>query len=300
MMFLESGQLTGRGPQSRITMLHPLLLWFLPLAAVPLLLHLITLYRLAHRGAEHVPLSDGQLHPAAAADEAAGMAVDAAANRLRGADRAHARPGRSPRNIGFLFGGSSGRDVVLIVDAGVTSGLQTAGSSALKRGKEAAAVVAKKLAPADYVTLIRAGIAARAAVSRLSDRRRGVAREDRRDQVRHRHGRSGGRAGRGNQHRPARAARDVRHQRHAAPQLGAAGRSSRRARAGRRRAIGGDERRQRRAGAKTWPCWAIRRGRSGRSSICRCCSRPRSPPASTISRSARASAWCWTIRSSGS
>ena len=59
--------------------------------------------------------------------------------------------------FGFLFGGTSGRDVVLIVDAGVTTGLQTAGSTALKRGKEAAAVVARKLAPADYVTLIRAG-----------------------------------------------------------------------------------------------------------------------------------------------
>ena len=46
---------------------------------------------------------------------------------------------------------------MLVVDAGVTTGLQTAGSSALKRGKETAAVVAQKLAPRDYVTLIRAG-----------------------------------------------------------------------------------------------------------------------------------------------
>jgi hypothetical protein len=137
-------------------MLHPLLLWFLPLAAVPLLLHLITLYRL-----RTVELSTFRFLMDSYIQQRRRMKLlEWLLMLLRTGFVALivlmlTRP--ITEKFGFLFGGTSGRDVVLIVDAGVTSGLQTAGSSALKRGKEAAAVVARKLAPTDYVTLVRAG-----------------------------------------------------------------------------------------------------------------------------------------------
>ncbi|HTU24963.1 MAG TPA: VWA domain-containing protein [Pirellulales bacterium] len=137
-------------------MLHPLLLWFLPLAAVPLLLHLITLYRL-----RTVELSTFRFLMDSYVQQRRRMKLlEWLLMLLRTGFVALivlvvARP--ITEKYGFLFGGTSGRDVVLIVDASPTTNLQTAGSSALKRGKEAAAVVVRKLAPADYVTLIRAG-----------------------------------------------------------------------------------------------------------------------------------------------
>jgi hypothetical protein len=137
-------------------MLHPLLLWFLPLAAVPLLLHLITLYRL--RTVELSTfrfLMDGYIQQRRRMKLLEWLLMLLRTGFVALIVLMLTRP--ITEKFGFLFGGASGRDVVLIVDAGLTSGLQTAGSSALKRGKEAAAVVAKKLAAADYVTLIRAG-----------------------------------------------------------------------------------------------------------------------------------------------
>ncbi len=137
-------------------MLHPLLLWFLPLAAVPLVLHLITLYRL-----RTVELSTFRFLMESYVQQRRRMKLlEWLLMLLRTAFVALivltlTRP--IAEKYAFLFGGGSTRDVVLIVDAGVSSGLQTAGSSALQRGKEAAAVVAEKLAPQDYVTLIRAG-----------------------------------------------------------------------------------------------------------------------------------------------
>ncbi|HEX4141961.1 MAG TPA: BatA domain-containing protein [Pirellulales bacterium] len=137
-------------------MLHPLLLWFLPLAAVPLLLHLITLYRL--RTVELSTfrfLMDGYIQQRRRMKLLEWLLMLLRTGFVALIVLMLARP--ITEKFGFLFGGDSGRDVVMVIDAGVTSALQTAGSSALKRGKEAAAVVAKKLAPADYVTLIRAG-----------------------------------------------------------------------------------------------------------------------------------------------
>jgi Aerotolerance regulator N-terminal/von Willebrand factor type A domain len=137
-------------------MLHPLLLWFLPLAAVPLVLHLITLYRL-----RTVELSTFRFLMESYIQQRRRMKLlQWLLMLLRTAFVALivltlTRP--IAEKYAFLFGGGSTRDVVLIVDAGLTSGLQTAGSSALKRGKEAAAVVVEKLSPQDHVALIRAG-----------------------------------------------------------------------------------------------------------------------------------------------
>src|SRR5580704_5672210 len=137
-------------------MLHPFLLWFLPLAAVPLVLHLITLYRL-----RTVELSTFRFLMESYIQQRRRMKLlQWLLMLLRTAFVALivltlTRP--IAEKYGFLFGGDTSRDVVLVVDAGVTTGLQTAGSSALKRAKEAAAVVVGKLSPQDYVTLIRAG-----------------------------------------------------------------------------------------------------------------------------------------------
>lgn len=137
-------------------MLHPFLLLFLPLAAVPLLLHLITLYRL-----KTVELSTFRFLMDSYVQQRRRLKLlEWLLMVLRTAFVALivlmlSRP--VVEKFGFLFGGGTGRDVALIVDAGVTSGLQTGGSTALKRAKETARVVAKKLSQQDYVTLIRAG-----------------------------------------------------------------------------------------------------------------------------------------------
>ncbi len=137
-------------------MLHPFLLLFLPLAAVPLLLHLLTLYRL-----RTVELSTFRFLMDSYVQQRRRLKMlEWLLMALRTAFVALivlmlSRP--MVEKFGFLFGGQTGRDVVLIVDAGVTSGLQTGGSTALKRAKETAGVVVKKLSQHDYVTLIRAG-----------------------------------------------------------------------------------------------------------------------------------------------
>ena len=137
-------------------MLHPLLLWFLPLAAVPLILHLITLFRL-----RTVDLSTFRFLMEGYVQQRRRMKLlEWLLMLLRTAFVALivlmlSRPVIEKYN--FLFGGQSGRDVVLIIDAGVTSGLQSAGSTSLGRAKQASHVVVEKLAPSDYVTLIRAG-----------------------------------------------------------------------------------------------------------------------------------------------
>jgi hypothetical protein len=137
-------------------MLNPLLLWFLPLALVPIALHLITLYRL-----RTVDLSTFRFLMDSYIQQRRRMRL---LEWLLMALRTLfvlliivtvSRP--VVERFGFLFGGKNGRDVILIVDASATMSLvSSSGTTSLGRAKDTARQIAAKLAPADHVTLIRA------------------------------------------------------------------------------------------------------------------------------------------------
>lgn len=135
-------------------MLNPLLLWFLPLALVPVILHLITLYRL-----RTVELSTFRfLMDSYVQQRRRVKLLEFLLMLLRTAFVALivltlSRPVIEKFNF---FAGRSGRDVTLIVDAGASMGLRTGGTTSLERAQEAARTVAGLLGPEDHVTLLRA------------------------------------------------------------------------------------------------------------------------------------------------
>jgi hypothetical protein len=138
-------------------MLNPLLLWFLPLAAVPIILHLLERWRLRE---VELPtfrfLMDGYVQERRRLRllEWLLMALRTALVALVVAGLA--RP--VVQRFASLFGDRGGKDVVFIADAGLTTGLVTEGTSALHRIREAIRAAAARLEPTDFVTLVRAGV----------------------------------------------------------------------------------------------------------------------------------------------
>ena len=138
-------------------MLNPALLWLLPLVAIPVVLHLLNLFRLRTvelptfrflmesyvQQRRRIRLLEWLLMLLRTAVVAAVLV-------------ALARP--VMQRFGGLFGGGRTQDVVLLVDAGITAGLVTDGVSGLHRLREAARAAAERLAPGDFVTLVRAGM----------------------------------------------------------------------------------------------------------------------------------------------
>ncbi len=136
-------------------MLNPLFLWFLPLALVPIALHLITLYRL--RTLE-LPtyrfLMDSYIQQRRKI-----KLLEFLLMLLRTAFVALivfllARPVLQKFNF---LGGQSGRDVAIVIDAGAPMGLRTGGSTSLERAQTVARKIVELLAKDDHVALIRAG-----------------------------------------------------------------------------------------------------------------------------------------------
>ncbi len=138
-------------------MLNPLLLWFLPLAAVPVILHLLERWRLREI---ELPtfrfLMDGYVQERRRLRllEWLLMALRTALVTLVVAGLA--RP--VVQRFSSLFGDRGGKDVVFIADAGLTTGLVTEGTSAIHRIREAIRAAAARLEPTDFVTLVRAGV----------------------------------------------------------------------------------------------------------------------------------------------
>lgn len=136
-------------------MINPLLLWFLPLAMVPILLHLITLYRL-----RTVDLSTFRfLMESYVQQRRRVKLLEYLLMILRVLFvlliiLTMARPVID--RFAGLFGSQSGRDVVFIVDAGVTMGHNAGGTTSLGRAQSAARTVMGLLGPTDHVTIIRA------------------------------------------------------------------------------------------------------------------------------------------------
>src|SRR6266480_4552926 len=131
------------------------LLWLLPLAAIPILLHLLTLYRL-----RTVELSTYRfLFDSYVQQRRRMQFLEALLALLRTLFLlllvlVVARP--MVRHWNDLFQvGSGGREVILVMDCSASMNAQTAGVSAFDRAKSAARAVVKRLQPEDRVTLIR-------------------------------------------------------------------------------------------------------------------------------------------------
>ncbi len=137
-------------------MLNPLLLWFLPLALVPVILHLVTLRRL-----RTVELSTFRFLMDSYVQQR---------RRLRLLEwlimllrvlfvlliiLALARP--VVQRFDFLSPGKTGRDVSIIIDAGPTMALRTGGTTSMQRATAAADRLVDLLGRDDHVRLIQAG-----------------------------------------------------------------------------------------------------------------------------------------------
>ncbi len=136
-------------------MLNPLLLWFLPLALVPLLLHLIVRRRVKTVELPTLRFLLGQ----SAQQRRRLWLIEILVMLLRTLAVAMlvlmvSRP--VVDRFGFLFGGASGQDVSVIVDGGAAMGMSSGGTTSLERGKTAIRAVLDRLDGDDYVRIIRA------------------------------------------------------------------------------------------------------------------------------------------------
>jgi hypothetical protein len=137
------------------SLLHPsLFLWFLPLVAIPIILHLLTLHRL-----KTVELSTFRfLFDSYLQQRRRTRFLEALLAALRTAFLlflvlALSRP--VVRHWSSLFTSGSGREVILLVDCSASMNARTAGVPAFDRAKAAAHSVADNLGRDDRLTLIR-------------------------------------------------------------------------------------------------------------------------------------------------
>jgi hypothetical protein len=137
-------------------MLNPLLLWFLPLAVVPVLLHLLNLHRLREVDLPTFRfLMEGYVQQRRRVRLVEWLLMLLRTAVVLALVWAFSRP--VLERFGGLFGGG-GRDVVLVVDAGMTSGLVSEGTSAIHRIREAVRSATSRFRPTDFLTLVRAGM----------------------------------------------------------------------------------------------------------------------------------------------
>lgn len=148
-------------------MLNPLLLLFLPIALVPILLHLITLRRL-----RTVELSTFRfLMESYVQQRRKVKLLEFLLMLLRTAFVAMivlalSRP--VVERFRWLTPGNTGRDVTIIMDAGVSMGLRTGGTTSLERASGTARAIVNLLGSADRVTVIRAGSKPQVLLSRFA------------------------------------------------------------------------------------------------------------------------------------
>src|SRR5205823_19132 len=137
--------------------IHPALLWFLPLAALPILLHLLTLHRL-----KTIELSTFRFLFDSYLQQRRRMRfLEALLAMLRTAFilllvLMVCRP-ILKQSSSLLAGGkeSGGRDVLLLVDCSASMNAVTEGRSAMERGREAAHALVGRLGREDRLTLVR-------------------------------------------------------------------------------------------------------------------------------------------------
>jgi hypothetical protein len=136
--------------------LHPGLVWFLPLVAVPIILHLLMLHRL-----KTVELSTFHFLFDSYVQQRRRMRfLEALLAMLRALFLlflvlVFCRPVVS--HFGGLFHSGSGHDIVLLIDGSASMNAKTDGVAAIDRAKIVAQAVAGRLAPQDRLRIIRAG-----------------------------------------------------------------------------------------------------------------------------------------------
>lgn len=143
------------------------LLYLLPLAGIPIVLHLLTLHRL-----RTVELSTFRFLFDTYVQQRRQMKfLEALLAFLRTLFlllliAICARP--VVRHWSALFGGGAGRDVALLIDCSASMNAQTGGRSALDRAKRAALSVVERLSPEDRLTLVKVAASPQEVLARFS------------------------------------------------------------------------------------------------------------------------------------
>ena len=159
-----------------MTFLHWWMIWLLPLALLPVLLHLLTLQRL-----RTVELPTFRfLFDSYVQQRRRMQFLEALLAMLRTLFLLFfifmvCRP--VVKHWDRLFGagtGSGGREVVLLVDASASMNARTAGTSAFERARTAAQAVVERLEQGDQVTLIRVGARPEEVFSRFNTDTKGI------------------------------------------------------------------------------------------------------------------------------
>lgn len=158
--------------------LHPALLGLLPLAAIPVVLHLLTLHRL-----KTVELSTYRfLFDSYIQQRRRMQFLEALLAMLRTLFLLLlvlmiAGPIFSAHGALFGAGAAGGRDVVMLVDCSASMNARSGGLSAFDRAKSAALVVAKNLGAEDRLTLIQVGAEPRELFSHFTSDAKGIEEE---------------------------------------------------------------------------------------------------------------------------
>jgi hypothetical protein len=159
-----------------MSFLHLWMVWLLPLAALPLILHLLTLHRL--RTVE-LPtfrfLFDSYVQQRRRMQFLEALIAMLRVLFLLFLIVMVCRP--VVKHWDSLFGGgkgSGGREVVLLLDCSASMNAKSAGLSSFARAKEAALSVVGRLRPGDKVTLVRVGARPEEVFSSFADDRKDV------------------------------------------------------------------------------------------------------------------------------
>lgn len=150
-------------------MLNPYLLWFLPLALVPVLLHLFSLRRI-----KTIDLSTFRfLMESYAQQRRKVKLLEFLLMALRALFvlliiLALSRP--VVERFAFLFKGQGGRAVALVIDAGASMALRSGATTSFERARGAARSVIERLGDEDHVTLIEAAAYPRVVEQRFAGR----------------------------------------------------------------------------------------------------------------------------------
>jgi hypothetical protein len=150
-----------------MTFLHPALLWLVPLAAIPVLLHLLTLHRL-----KTVELSTFRfLFDSYVQQRRQIKFLEALLAILRTLFLLFlifvvSRP--VVKQWSELFGGASGGEVIMIVDCSASMNARTGGLASIDRARSVALALQERLDPEDRLTLVRLTSRADVIFSRFS------------------------------------------------------------------------------------------------------------------------------------
>jgi hypothetical protein len=154
-------------------MLNAYLLWFLPLVALPVLLHLLSLRRIKTVDlSTYRFLMEGYVQQRRRVKLLEFLLMFLRTLFVLLIVLTLSRP--VVDRFGFLFRGKSGRDVVILLDAGASMSLREGPTTSFDRGRAAARAIVELLGAEDHLTLIRAGQQPRIVAQRFAINRRQI------------------------------------------------------------------------------------------------------------------------------